>query len=100
MKVRGALFAFAGVLLMAGMFISVHRGARGRALAEQIGELADRRSAAETRRADLRREVEQLRSRSRIVRSAERLGFRLPDEEELVILDLSGTRPVATGAGR
>jgi hypothetical protein len=86
------------MLLLASMFVAVHRGARGRALAEAIGALADRQAMAEVERSELRREIEQLRGRSRIVRAGERLGLRLPDEEELVILDLGMSDPRTTGS--
>jgi len=87
-RLRGILVALAAILLLAGMFVAVHRGARGRFIAERISETSDRFEAADVQRNELRQEIEYLRSRSRIVDAAERLGMHLPSEEELVILDL------------
>jgi len=90
MRLRGILTAFAAILLLAGMFVAVHRGARGRGIAERVSEINDRREAADVQRNELRQEIEYLRSRARVVDAAERLGLHLPSEEELVILDLRG----------
>jgi hypothetical protein len=81
--------AFSAMLLLAAMFVAVHRGARGRAIAESIGRLGDRLEVIELRRSELRQEIELLRSRPRIVRAARELGLHEPSEEELVYLDLS-----------
>ncbi len=88
MRLRSILTALAAILLLAGMFVAVHRGARGRAIAERVSEISDRREAADVQRNELRQEIEYLRSRGRVVDAAERLGMHLPSEEELVILDL------------
>lgn len=88
MRLRGIVVAFAAILLLAGMFVAVHRGARGRGIAERISQISDRFEAADVQRNELRQEIEYLRSRGRIVDAAERLGMHLPSEEELVILDL------------
>lgn len=97
MSLRGVLLAFGALTLLAGMFIAVHRGARGRALAEEISAIADRQAATEVRLAETRREIGDLRSRTRVVRSARQLGFHLPEEEELVILDLSAPATALEG---
>lgn len=97
MKSRGVLTAFSAMLLLAGMFAAVHRGARGRAIVEHVRGMSDRRESAEARLSELQREIEQLLSRTRIVRAAERLGLHLPSEEELVILDISGEATQSTG---
>jgi cell division protein FtsL len=88
MRLRGILVALAAILLLAGMFVAVHRGARGRGIAENVSQVSDRLEAADVRRNELRQEIEYLRSRDRVVDSAKRLGMHLPSEEELVILDL------------
>jgi cell division protein FtsL len=88
MRLRGILTAFAAILLLAAMFVAVHRGARGRGIAERVSEVSDRREAADVQRNELRQEIEYLRSRGRVVDAAERLGMHLPSEEELVILDM------------
>jgi len=90
MRLRGILTAFAAMLLLAGMFVAVHRGARGREIAERITENTDRHEAAQVRKSELEQEIEFLRSRPRVARAAERLGMHLPNEEEFVILDLRG----------
>lgn len=90
MRLRGILTAFAAMLLLAGMFVAVHRGARGRGIAERITELTDRHEAAQVQKSELEQEIEFLRSRPRVARAAERLGMHLPSEDEFVILDLRG----------
>ncbi|MEE9132208.1 MAG: hypothetical protein V3U13_01480 [Gemmatimonadota bacterium] len=90
MRLRGILTAFAAMLLLAGMFVAVHRGARGRVIAERISEINDRREGAEVRRSELEQEIEFLRSRPRVVKAAGRLGLHVPSDDELVILDLRG----------
>ncbi len=90
MNARGLLTAGAALLLLAGMYVAVHRGATGRAVAERLGRISDQREAADVMRAELERDIEYLRSRARVVRAAERLGMHLPTEDELVILDLRG----------
>ena len=97
---RGLLTGFATLLLMAAMFVAVHRGARSRDLGEKIGETEDRLAVAEVRRSELAQEIEQLRSRTRIVRAAAELGFHLPSEEEFVIIDLSNLASNESGGSR
>lgn len=96
MRLRGILVAFAAILLLAGMFVAVHRGARGRGIAENVSQVNDRLEAADVRRNELRQQIEYLRSRSRVVDSAKRLGMHLPSEDELVILDLRSGAPGGT----
>lgn len=98
MNPRGLLTAGAAMLLLAGMYVAVHRGATGRALGERLGGLSDQQEAADVIRAELERDIEHLRSRARVVRAAEKLGMHLPTEEELVILDLRGL-PVSERGG-
>lgn len=88
MRLRGLLTGTAAMLLLAGMFVAVHRGARGREMAQRITEFNDRQEAASVTRSELSQEIEHLRSRTRVMRAAEQLGLHLPSEEELVILDL------------
>lgn len=86
------LTALSAMLLLAAMFVAVHRGAQGRAIAERISDLEDRQEAADVRHRELGQRIEYLRSRSRVVHAARRLGLHLPSEDELIILDLSGSR--------
>ncbi|UCC74772.1 MAG: hypothetical protein JSV86_09565 [Gemmatimonadota bacterium] len=97
MRLRGILTALAAMLLLAGMFIAVHRGARGRMIAERISRLDDRQEAAEVRRNESRQQLEYLRSRPRIVSAARQLGLHEPSEDELVYLDLSGVSSMPLG---
>ena len=90
MRLRGILTAFAAMLLLAGMFVAVHRGARGRSIAERITGTTDRQEAAQVQRSELEQEIEFLRSRPRVARAAERMGMHLPSEDEFVLLDLRG----------
>ncbi len=90
MKPRGLLTAFAAALLLAGMYVAVHRGASGRGVVESLARIGDRQETADVIRAELEQDIEHLRSRARVVRAAERLGMHLPTEDELVILDLRG----------
>ena len=79
------------------MFVAVHRGARGRGIAEKVSATTDRREAAEVRQNELRQEIEYLRSRTRVIGAAEQLGLHLPSEDELVILDLRSRAEAGTG---
>lgn len=100
MRLRGVLVAFSAMLLLAGMFVAVHRGARGREVVEQISELTDLRAAADVRRSELRQEIEFLRSRARIVHAAQQLGMHVPSEDELIILELTPAGSQAVGGSR
>ncbi len=99
MRLRALLAAFSAILLLlTGMFLAVHRGARGREVASRIIEFKARQATAEVRENELRRELEELRSRARIIRAAKRLGLHLPGEDELVILDLGSAASEPPGA--
>lgn len=100
MRARGLLVAASAAVLLAAMFVAVHRGTRGHALAEEIGRLTESRTAALTRSAELRREIEELRSRARVVKVAQGLGLHLPGENELTILDLTNQQTASTGGAR
>jgi cell division protein FtsL len=97
MRLRGMLTAVSAMLLLTGMFIAVHRGARGRVIAERVSAIDNQQEAAVVRKNELRQRVEYLRSRSRIVHAAQSLGLHQPSEEELVYLDLSGLPSTTSG---
>lgn len=97
MRFRGILTAVSAMLLLAGMFIAVHRGASGRVIAERVSAIDKGQESAVVRRDELKRRIEYLRSRSRIVHAAQSLGLHQPSEDELVYLDLSGLPPIASG---
>lgn len=94
------LTGLAAMLLLAAMFVAVHRGAHGRAIAERISQMNDLREAAAVRQAELEQRIEHLRSRARVVKVASRLGLHLPSEDELVILDLTGAGPIREASAR
>lgn len=100
MRGRGVLTGLAAMLLLAAMFVAVHRGAHGRAIAERISQMNDLREAAAVRQAELEQRIEHLRSRARVVKVASRLGLHLPSEDELVILDLTGAGPIREASAR
>lgn len=100
MRGRGVLAGLAAMLLLAAMFVAVHRGAHGRAIAERISQMNDLREAAAVRQAELEQRIEHLRSRARVVKVASRLGLHLPSEDELVILDLTGAGPIREASAR
>jgi cell division protein FtsL len=100
MRLRGLLTALAAMLLLAGMFVAVHRGARGHGTAERISGIDDGIEAADVRRSELQQRIEFLRSRPRVTRAAERLGMHVPSGEELVILDLRSQAWQRPGGGR
>jgi cell division protein FtsL len=100
MRIRGVLTAFSAMLLLAGMFAAVHRGSRGHATVERISQTNDLQAAAQTKRNELAQEIQYLRSRTRVVRAAETLGLHLPNEEELVILELGAVSGSGAGGSR
>jgi cell division protein FtsL len=100
MRLHGLLTAFAAMLLLAAMFVAVHRGARGHEIATRLSELSDRREAAEVQRGELESRLAYLRSRSRIGRVAGRLGLHTPSGEELVYLDLRRLPARSSGGSR
>lgn len=99
MRLRGVLTAFTAMLLLAGMFAAVHRGARGRAVVERISEVNDLQAAADARRSELLQEMEYLKGRARVVHAAELLGLHLPSEDELIILELAAAPAAQTAGG-
>jgi hypothetical protein len=90
MRLRGLFTAFSAMLLLAAMFVAVHRGAQGREIAERLGRLEVRQAAADMEREELESLIVHLGSRPRIERAAKDLGLHTPSEDELVVLDLTG----------
>jgi len=75
------------LLLLASLSLVTWRQTRGLALEREVRELEVARAMKETERVELTRRIEQLRSRSRIVRVArDRLGMHLPEDDEIVFL--------------
>lgn len=74
-------------LLLVSLVVVTWRQTRGLAMERALRELEAERAVAETERVELVRRVEELRSRSRMVRVArERLDMHLPTEAEIVFL--------------
>ena len=94
---RGILRALAWLgLLLGSLFLVIWRQTRGVALEGQLREVQGEQAVVEAERVRLVRRIEELRSRSRIVRVArERLDMRLPEEGEIVFLpvDARGQLP-------
>ena len=85
---RGGLRA-AGwlVLLLGSLFFVTWRQTRGVELEGSLRDLQSQTAIAETEQVELVRRIEELRSRSRILRVArDRLGMRLPEDGEIVYL--------------
>ncbi len=89
----GWVAAFGWLVVMLGSLVTVTwRQTQGLALERELRELEAERAVLETETVGLGRRVEELRSRSRVLRVArDRLGMRLPEEHEIVFL------PVAPG---
>ncbi len=96
MRLRGIVTASSAMLLLAGMFVAVHRGTRGRQIEERIKSLAEHRELAETSKAELGQQVAYLGSRPRVERAAQELGMHMPEGDELVYLFIGGV-PTAMG---
>lgn len=98
---RPAWLRMAGwmLLLLGSLFLVTWRQTRGLALEQALRELETRHAMAEAERVELVRRIEQLQSRSRVVRVArERLGLHLPTDGEIVFLPVSGgTDSIAGG---
>jgi cell division protein FtsL len=89
----GWIAALGWLIVMLGSLVTVTwRQTQGLALERELRDLEAERAVLETEQVTLGRRVEELRSRSRVLRVArERLGMRLPEENEIVFL------PVAAG---
>ena len=84
-------------LLAGALVLVVWRQSAGVELQEHIASLHEEAAVLDAERIDLLRELEQLRSRQRIVRiGRERLDLRLPSDDEVVILAV----PAAAGGAR
>lgn len=99
MRLRGIFTAFSAMLLLAGMFVAVHRGTRGRLIEGRVEGLYDRLESADAILAELDQEVTYLSSRPRIERAAAELGMHVPEGDELVYLFIGGV-PTASGGSR
>jgi cell division protein FtsL len=85
------------LLLLASLSFVTWRRTRGLAVEREVRELETARALAEAERVELTRRIEELRSRSRIVRVArDRLGMHLPGDDEIVFLPVAD---VAAPAG-
>lgn len=76
----------AALTIPAGLVVSVRRSAQGTRLAEQIEDLRRETRLLEEALAEEVVRVDSLSSRDRIGREATRLGLRLAQEDEVVVL--------------
>ena len=82
------------LLLLASLTLVTWRQTRGVALEREVRRLETARAMKEAERVELTREIERLRSRSRIVQVArDRLGMHLPADNEIVILPVGTSAP-------
>lgn len=87
------------LVLLAALSLVTWRQTRGVAMERELRTLESERSLVEAERVSLSRRIEELGSRSRVVRVArERLGMHLPEDDEIVFLPAVIARPPA-GAG-
>lgn len=88
------------LLLLGSLLLVTWRQTRGVALETSLRGLEQERAMADAEAITLTRRIEELRSRSRILRVArERLGMRLPEAGEIVFLPAPADPPVAREAG-
>lgn len=83
---RRMMIVAAALTIPAGLVISVRRSAQGTRLAEQIEDLRRETRLLEEALAEEVVRVDSLSSRDRIGRAATRLGLRLAQEDEVVVL--------------
>ena len=89
------------LLLLASLSLVTWRQTRGFELEQEVRAVETSRAMKEAERVELTRRIEQLRSRSRIVRVArDRLGMHLPADDEIVILPVDDRVPAGVGEGR
>jgi cell division protein FtsL len=93
------VLAFAWIVtLLAALVVVTWRQTRGRVLEQELSAVEQRRAIVEAERVELVRQIEQLRSRARIVKVARtRLGMHLPTDREIVFLPVP-TRDTAAAA--
>ena len=85
--VRGVALAFAG--LLAALSLVVWRQSRALEVLRALDAARRARAVAEAERAELLRRIQYLESRARVVSAAgARLGMRVPEGPELVVLPL------------
>ena len=87
------------LLLLGSLALVTWRQTRGLTVEREVRDLENERAKTEAERIELTRRIEELRSRSRIVRVAsDRLGMHLPGDDEIVFLPIAGA-PVAPAEG-
>lgn len=89
------------LLLLVSLLLVTWRQTRGLAMEGELRDLESERAVTETERVELVRRIEELRSRSRVVRVArERLDMHLPTADEIVYLPVDSPADApADGAG-
>ena len=87
------------VLLLAALSLVTWRQTRGVEMERVLRSLESQRALAEAERVASHRRIEELGSRSRIVRVArDRLGMHLPEDGEIVFLPAVEAGAIATAA--
>lgn len=87
------------VLLLASLLFVTWRQTRGVAMEAALRDLESRTAIARTEQVELVRRIEELRSRSRVLRVArDRLGMRLPEDGEIVYLPAAAGSEPSPGA--
>jgi cell division protein FtsL len=77
------------VVLFVSLLMVTWRQTQGLAMERELRGLEGERAVLETEKVGLSRQIEELRSRSRVLRVARtRLGMHLPDETEIVFLQV------------
>jgi len=75
------------VLLLISLLLVTWRQTQGLAMEKELREIESERAVLDTERVGLSRQIEELRSRSRVLRVARtRLGMHLPEEHEIVFV--------------
>lgn len=87
------------LLLLGSLALVTWRQTRGLTVEREVRDLETERAKSEAERIELTRRIEELRSRSRIVRVAsDRLGMHLPADHEIVFLPVAGPLPAPAEA--
>jgi cell division protein FtsL len=82
------------LLVSAALLIVTWRQTRGLEMERELADTLALHALVETRRVELSRRSEELRSRARVIRVAgERFGMHLPVGEEIVFLPVRGVPP-------
>jgi cell division protein FtsL len=89
------------LLLLGSLVVVTWRQTQGLEMERELRALEGERAVLETEQLALSRRVEELRSRSRVLRVArDRLGMHLPEEDEIVFLPVEREEPAVLATVR